>query len=237
MDARRTLATVLLAALLATLSGPPPAAAQAVAGSTSSSFGPAAPARLTAPPATTGAAAPGGAATGRHGPPIPAPAAAGTVGVDGGWPLSPRPEVVGRFDPPAQRWQAGHRGVDLRGRVGQPVHAARDGTVSFAGRVAGKGVVVVDHGATRTTYEPVSAIVKVGDVVRAGERLGTLELLGSHCLPAACLHWGLLEGERYLDPLTLVGAGPVRLLPWAATVSGFRPAGGPGGTPGAAGPW
>jgi murein DD-endopeptidase MepM/ murein hydrolase activator NlpD len=104
--------------------------------------------------------------------------------------------------------------VDLRGTVGQRVRAARAGTVTFAGRLAGRGVVVVSHGDTRTTYEPVAASVDVGDRVRAGAAIGALELLGSHCLPAACLHWGLLEGERYLDPLTLVGAGPVRLLPW-----------------------
>jgi hypothetical protein len=75
-------------------------------------------------------------------------------------------------------------------------------------------VVVVDHGSTRTTYEPVDATVAVGDTVPAGGTLGRLQLFGSHCFPAACLHWGLIEGrDHYLDPLTLVGAGPVRLLP------------------------
>ena len=133
------------------------------------------------------------------------------------WPLHPEPEVVSGFDPPASRWGAGHRGVDLRGSVGQPVRAAAPGTVSFAGRLAGRGVVVVTHGRTRTTYEPVTASVRRGDAVDAGAQIGRLELLGSHCLPAACLHWGLLEGERYLDPLTLVGRGPVRLLPWLST--------------------
>ncbi|MGZ8741668.1 MAG: M23 family metallopeptidase [Nocardioides sp.] len=130
------------------------------------------------------------------------------------WPLHPEPEVVLGFDPPTSRWGAGHRGVDLRGAVGQPVRAAAAGTVTFAGRLAGRGVVVVTHGRTRTTYEPVTAAVRQGEAVDAGARIGRLELLGSHCLPAACLHWGLLEGERYLDPLTLVGGGPVRLLPW-----------------------
>jgi murein DD-endopeptidase MepM/ murein hydrolase activator NlpD len=74
-------------------------------------------------------------------------------------------------------------------------------------------VVVVDHGATRTTYEPVEATVSVGDQVAAGDRIGRLGFAGSHCLPRSCLHWGWLEGETYLDPLRLVGAGPVRLLP------------------------
>lgn len=141
------------------------------------------------------------------------PGAAAAAG--GVWPLDPAPAVVGAFDPPAEEWGAGHRGVDLSGRVGQPVRSALPGMVTFAGRLAGRGVVVVDHGATRTTYEPVTAAVGLGDVVLAGDELGTLELFGSHCFPSACLHWGLLEGESYLDPLSLVGAGPVRLLPLA----------------------
>jgi murein DD-endopeptidase MepM/ murein hydrolase activator NlpD len=104
--------------------------------------------------------------------------------------------------------------VDLAGDVGQPVRAAAPGRVTFAGRLAGRGVVVVDHGGTRTTYEPVAASVAVGDTVYAGATLGRLELFASHCFPRACLHWGLIEGaEHYLDPLTLVGAGPVRLMP------------------------
>ena len=49
-------------------------------------------------------------------------------------------------------------------------------------------VVVVDHGSTRTTYEPVAATVQVGDVVARGQPIGTLELAGSHCFPLACLH-------------------------------------------------
>jgi murein DD-endopeptidase MepM/ murein hydrolase activator NlpD len=136
------------------------------------------------------------------------------------WPLDPQPDVASRFDPPTSRWGPGHRGVDLSGTPGQPVRAARAGTVTFAGRLAGRGVVVVSHGRTRTTYEPVAASVAVGDAVDTGEVIGRLELLGSHCLPRACLHWGLLDGERYLDPLTLVGDGPVRLLPWLGAGDG-----------------
>ena len=131
------------------------------------------------------------------------------------WPLVPIPEVVGGFDLPESRWGAGHRGVDLAGHVDQPVRAALAGTVTFAGELAGRGVVVVSHGRTRTTYEPVAATVGVGDTVGAGDRIGRLQSGGSHCTPAVCLHWGLLAGEQYLDPLTLVGAGPVRLLPLA----------------------
>ncbi|WP_134738616.1 peptidoglycan DD-metalloendopeptidase family protein [Nocardioides sp. 503] len=144
----------------------------------------------------------GGAASGGPGDPQP-------VGV---WPLQPTPEVVAGFDPPQDPYGAGHRGVDLAGRVGQPVRAALAGRVTYAGPLAGRGVVVVGHGPTRTTYEPVGAEVGVGDHVSAGERIGVLQLPGSHCFPSACLHWGWIEGATYLDPLLLVGGGPVRLL-------------------------
>jgi murein DD-endopeptidase MepM/ murein hydrolase activator NlpD len=132
----------------------------------------------------------------------------------GVWPLSPRPRVVARFQRPASRYAAGHRGVDLAGHVGQAVRTALPGRVTYAGRLAGRGVVVVSHGTRRTTYEPVAAAVRVGQRLAAGAVIGHLELFGSHCFPRTCLHWGLIEGrEHYLDPLTLLGVAPVRLLP------------------------
>ncbi|HZJ06107.1 MAG TPA: M23 family metallopeptidase [Nocardioidaceae bacterium] len=145
-----------------------------------------------------------------------APIATGASGADTDlavWPLTPRPAVVAGFDPPAQDWNAGHRGVDLRGAPGQTVRAARSGRISYAGLLAGRGVVVVSHGDTRTTYQPVASSVNVGDRVIAGQAIGALTTFGSHCWPLTCLHWGFLRGETYLNPLTLVGAAPVRLLP------------------------
>ena len=131
----------------------------------------------------------------------------------GEWPLRPAPEVVHGFDAPSSTWGAGHRGVDLLGRPGQRVHAALAGRVSFVGTIAGRGVVTIDHGATRTTYEPVTSTIPVGAAVGAGDPLGRLAYPGSHCAPRACLHWGWIDGDTYLDPLRLVGAGRVRLLP------------------------
>jgi murein DD-endopeptidase MepM/ murein hydrolase activator NlpD len=140
-----------------------------------------------------------------------APVAPVPVGV---WPLQPAPSVVRGFQPPTSRWGAGHRGVDLAGVIGQVVHTALPGRVVYAGPLAGRDVVSVDHGTTRTTYEPVAPEVHVGQVLARGQPIGHLELAGSHCVVRVCLHWGWKQGETYLDPLLLVGGGPVVLLPF-----------------------
>lgn len=145
--------------------------------------------------------------------PVPVAAAARSATTVGVWPLQPRPPVARGLDLPTDPWGAGHRGVDLVGRPGQPVRAALAGTVTWSGVLAGRGVVVVDHGTTRTTYQPVEDRAPVGATVGAGARIGRLGTIGSHCAPRWCLHWGWLRGEVYLDPLQLVGLGPVRLLP------------------------
>ena len=130
------------------------------------------------------------------------------------WPLAGVPTVTRRFAPPPSPWLSGHRGVDLAGSDDQPVLAAGGGIVAYAGLVAGRGVVSVDHtGGLRTTYEPVQAAVRVNQPVAAGELLGTLEVGHAGCPVAACLHWGLRRGETYLDPLVLMRAPRLRLKP------------------------
>nr|WP_084612260.1 M23 family metallopeptidase [Thermocrispum municipale] len=134
------------------------------------------------------------------------------------WPLHPTPPVVRSFDPPDTPFGAGHRGVDLGGRRGQPVLAASAGVVVYADKLAGRGVISIEHDAVHTTYEPVRAEVKVGDQVYEGQRIGTLESGHEGCPEAACLHWGALRTVpelQYLDPLQLVRSrSVVRLKPW-----------------------
>jgi murein DD-endopeptidase MepM/ murein hydrolase activator NlpD len=153
---------------------------------------------------------------GPPGPDAPVP----TVGR--GWPVGLRPSVLRSWNPPATPYGRGHRGVDLAAAPGAPVRSVAPGRVSFAGRVAGQGVVSVELTGTgtpplRTTFAPVRAAVHKGDEVAAGEVLGIVEPPSSHC-PTSCLHWGLLRGGTYLDPLSLLPAwllhrGPSRLLP------------------------
>ena len=129
------------------------------------------------------------------------------------WPIEPNHVVVHGFDPPATRWSSGHRGVDIAAAVGTSVLAPTDGQVSFVGMVAGRPVLVLTHaGGLRSTFEPVSTTAAVGQLVRRGEAVGTVAAYPGHCAPASCLHWGVLRGATYLDPLALL-AGRVILLP------------------------
>ncbi|MGF0116340.1 murein hydrolase activator EnvC family protein [Promicromonospora sp. Marseille-Q5078] len=132
-----------------------------------------------------------------------------------GWQRPVPGDVVHPFDPPAENWLAGHRGVDLASGPGEQVRSPAAGTVSFAGQVAGKPVVVVTHAdGLRSTFEPVTAAVGRGDAVGPGDVVGALAGTPGHCAPAGCLHWGVLRGDVYLDPLALLGAAaPIVLLP------------------------
>ncbi|HLU43408.1 MAG TPA: M23 family metallopeptidase [Natronosporangium sp.] len=146
--------------------------------------------------------------------PSPAPLPVAVVSTGYQWPLSGPPVVTRRFDPPPQPWLPGHRGVDLAGEPGDLVRAAGPGVVFFAGQVAGVGVVSVNHPhGLRTTYQPVEPLVTAGERVWAGDPIGVLAPGHVGCPVAACLHWGLRRGDLYLDPLTLLGLGRVRLLP------------------------
>jgi murein DD-endopeptidase MepM/ murein hydrolase activator NlpD len=126
----------------------------------------------------------------------------------------PDAAVTRAFDELPHRYAAGHRGVDLAGSPGAAVVAAGDGVVAFAGMVAGRSVVSVDHpGGLRTTYEPVDASVGAGQAVARGSPLGALVAGHAGCPVAACLHWGVRRGETYLDPMSLLAPPRIRLLP------------------------
>jgi murein DD-endopeptidase MepM/ murein hydrolase activator NlpD len=130
------------------------------------------------------------------------------------WPLSDPIHVLRGFEPPSGPYSAGHRGVDLATTVGETVRAAGSGVVTFAGVIGGTPMVTVMHGALRTTYQPITPSVDVGQPVAAGQAIGAITIAPTHCgLVPSCLHWGLLRGSTYLDPLTLVGSARVRLLP------------------------
>ncbi|ADP79152.1 murein hydrolase activator EnvC family protein [Pseudofrankia inefficax] len=199
--------TTLLAALLV-VGWPRPVTALAASVSSVASE-----ARRPAPPTAVraaGSTAEAGTAAGAGGAARPSPIAG-----PAGWraPLDGPVTVLRPFEPPTTPYGPGHRGVDLAAQAGTTVRAAGPGVVSFAGVLAGRGVVAVTHGELRTTYEPLTVLVQVGQPVAAGTPLGLLDAGHAGCRPAVCLHWGLIRGRNYLSPLTLLLPAPPRLLP------------------------
>ncbi len=179
------------------------ALASVVAADASAAVGPATAGASRAPEVSSAAAGSGAA-----GPLATAPRGRWT------WPLLPRPPVLAPFDPPDVRWDSGHRGVDLGAAVGQEVLAPTAGVVTFHGVVVDRGVLVIETpGGLRTTFEPVDSSLTVGTAVAQGQAVATVATTPGHCAPATCLHWGVLRDETYLDPLVLVGAVRVILLP------------------------
>lgn len=158
--------------------------------------------------------------------------------IPGGVPPITGAPVVRDFDPPAAQWDAGHRGVDLGAPLGAIVRAPSAGLVTFARFLAGRPVLVIDHGGVRTTLEPVRATVAVGTRVARGDPVGVV-VAGGHCASRVCLHWGLRRGDEYLNPLSMLRVD-VRLLSDAAAAdiraAAELAASTPGGTAGAEGP-
>jgi murein DD-endopeptidase MepM/ murein hydrolase activator NlpD len=163
--------------------------------------------------------------------PAPAVASPAVPGPAAVWvaPLSGVLDVTRPFERPPGPYAAGHRGVDLGGVPGSVVVTAGDGVVVFAGRVAGRPLVSIDHaGGLRTTYEPVDPSVAAGQPVARGSPIGTLVAGHAGCPRAACLHWGVRRGETYLDPMLLLRPRQVRLLPLGRSRGRHQRARGPG---------
>lgn len=119
-------------------------------------------------------------------------------------------QVVAGFHPPAERWLAGHRGIDFA-RCDEPV-APEDGIVTFSGTVVDRGVLTIEFApGWRYTYEPIESELQAGERVTRGMPLGRAGS-GGHC-GHHCLHLGVRERDQYRNPMRFFYAKP-QLLPW-----------------------
>lgn len=125
------------------------------------------------------------------------------------WPVS-TPRVVEPYVQPPHPYAAGHRGIDIEG-AGDVVRAPADGVVAFAGMVAGRPVLTIDHGdGWVSTLEPVATGLRPGDVVGSGQEVGTIAA-GGHT-PAGAVHLGARHDGEYVNPLLLLGGVPLAVL-------------------------
>ncbi|MDO5746931.1 MAG: M23 family metallopeptidase [Actinomycetaceae bacterium] len=127
------------------------------------------------------------------------------------WPTQTKAPVVRNFDPPAERWLAGHRGVDIEGHVGQVIVSPAQGVVAFSGVINHVGIVSIDHpNGIRTTYQPLHERIDAGSVVAKGQKIGVLASDPS----GPRLHWGAKTGKyTYVNPMRLLYPKIV-LKPW-----------------------
>jgi murein DD-endopeptidase MepM/ murein hydrolase activator NlpD len=144
-----------------------------------------------------------------------------------------RPQVIHPFEKPAQRWSAGHRGVDLAvPEHDRRVYAPAPGKVVFSGTVVNRKVLVIAHpDGRRSTFEPMDEALPAGTTVAAGEVIGTVAVTagGNSERPyrrcsTPCLYWGVRQGgtrgdgsgkdAEYINPMSLLGSKePSILLP------------------------
>jgi murein DD-endopeptidase MepM/ murein hydrolase activator NlpD len=102
-----------------------------------------------------------------------------------------------------QRGRRVHPGVDLRAPVGTPVHAPVAGTVVFAGRYYGYGLMIeIEHrDGSRSRYAHLASFapdVRPGAEVLPGERIGRVGRTGR--TTGAHLHVELRRNGRAEDP-------------------------------------
>lgn len=136
------------------------------------------------------------------------------------WPLQGRHVIARAFLAPPHAYGPGHRGVDLRADApvsAEPAHipvfAPADGIVAYAGSVADRALLTIDHGGELvSTLEPVDATVGPGQPVARGEVVGVLT--GGGHAAAGTLHLGARIAGEYVNPLLFLGGlERARLLP------------------------
>ena len=134
------------------------------------------------------------AAAGAKRPAGPAPAP--TPVPAGGWTWPARGQLIRGFG-------KGHRGgIDIGGRRGQPVVAARDGRVVYTGSgLVGYGrLVIVKHGERLLTAYAHNdrVLVKEGQTVRAGQKIAEMGSTGAERVK---LHFEVRRDGKPLNPL------------------------------------
>jgi murein DD-endopeptidase MepM/ murein hydrolase activator NlpD len=127
------------------------------------------------------------------------------------WP-APKPRVIVEpYRAPAHSYGAGHRGVDVVAERGSPVLSPAAGVVAFRGTVVDRPLLTITHAdGVVTTLEPVDSSMSPGDVLAAGDQVGTVST-GGHSAPDT-LHIGVRVDGAYIDPMSMFGGAERAVL-------------------------
>lgn len=110
--------------------------------------------------------------------------------------------ISSRFGP---RWSGTHTGVDFSGTQGDPVVAADNGTVEFAGWNGGYGNLVrINHNNGYVTYYAHNSkiLVNVGDTVAKGDTIALLGSTGNSTGPHC--HFEVRRDGEIMNPMDYV---------------------------------
>ena len=106
------------------------------------------------------------------------------------------------FQRPESEYGSGHRGIDLKlDEVRSPI----DGEVSFVGEVFTRELITIESRQGKLSFEPVCSELSKGDLVSAGEIIGTRcseNGYSEHC--EGCVHISFRDPD-YRNPLWVLG--------------------------------
>lgn len=125
-------------------------------------------------------------------------------GYPSGWPTRSKQMTSGfgyRSDP-FTRQITFHAGIDIVGKLGDPVFSAADGTVSETGFQSALGhFIVIDHlGGLQSAYMHLKTIaVREGDSILRGEKIGSVGSSGRSTGPH--LHFQILQMNEAVNPI------------------------------------
>ncbi len=114
-------------------------------------------------------------------------------------------EFGARVHPITGEWQSGHKGIDIASGKGNPILAAKSGTVvkSYLSSSYGNYVVVSHGGGLMTAYAHMSKrMVSVGDTVSAGQQIGTVGSTGNST--GNHLHFEVYVDGAVVNPMDYV---------------------------------
>lgn len=129
----------------------------------------------------------------------------------GGWSAPASGPISSGFGPRAGGM---HYGTDFAPPCDAPIWAAASGTVTFAGPASGYGnwIKIAHDGDVVTTYGHMftgGVLVRVGDVVQAGQQIGRVGTAGDS---TGChLHFEVLTSGSYVDPLVFLNQHGVQI--------------------------